>query len=307
MKASEDMTSETGIHRLGRRAFLQGSVLTLASTTAPEPTRLFADQAAPQSKSLRIALVTDLHYADKPPAGTRHYRETLRKLRDAAQQFEKDQPDFVVELGDLIDAADSVETELEYLNTINGEFSKLSDNRHYVLGNHCVDTLTKGEFLKGVGQEESYYSFDRGDFHFVVLDACFDASGQPYERKNFTWTDTNIPTSELKWLQDDLRRTERKTIVFAHQRLDVSNNHGVKNNMAVRGVLESSGKVLAVFQGHSHQNDHRDIGGIHYCTLVAMVEGTGPASNGYATVDVTSEGTIHLRGFHNQANYQWRV
>ena len=71
-----------------------------------------------------------------------------------------------------------------------------------------------------------------------------------------------------------------KVIVFAHQRLDVSNNHGVKTNSQVRSVLESSGKVLAVFQGHSHQNDVNEIGGIHYCTLVAMVEGSGKKTVG---------------------------
>ena len=34
--------------------------------------------------------------------------------------------------------------------TCNREFSAISKDRHYVLGNHCVDTLTKDEFL-GVG------------------------------------------------------------------------------------------------------------------------------------------------------------
>ena len=33
-----------------------------------------------------------------------------------------------------------------------------------------------------------------------------------------------------------------------------------------------SGKVLAVLQGHNHHNDYRDIAGIHYCTLAAMVD-----------------------------------
>src|SRR6185436_16507773 len=60
------------------------------------------------------------------------------KLVEAAAQFEKDKPTFVVELGDLIDAADSVETEQRYLKTINREFSVISQDRHCVLGNHCV-------------------------------------------------------------------------------------------------------------------------------------------------------------------------
>ena len=42
-----------------------------------------------------------LHHADKPSAGTRHYRETLGKLAEAATQFEKDQPKFLVEPGEM--------------------------------------------------------------------------------------------------------------------------------------------------------------------------------------------------------------
>jgi len=47
----------------------------------------------------------------------------------------------------------------------------------------------------------------------------------------------------------------------------------------VRQILEDSGNVSAVFQGHSHQNDYRDINGIHYCTMRAVIEGSGAANN----------------------------
>jgi alkaline phosphatase len=93
--------------------------------------------------------------------------------------------------------------------------------------------------------------------------------------------------------------------VFVHQRLDVSNHYGVKNGAEVRRVLEESGNVLAVFQGHSHQNDYKDIAGIHYCTLVAMVEGSGPQNNGYTVMNLTNDGTIRIHGFRKQASYEW--
>jgi alkaline phosphatase len=70
-------------------------------------------------------------------------------------------------------------------------------------------------------------------------------------------------------------------------------------------VLEASGKVLAVFQGHSHNNDYNDIAGIHYCTLVAMVEGSGPENNGYSVMNLASDGTIRIQGFRKQADYEW--
>lgn len=295
------MTKDNNHIRLGRRVFLRNGTLVLGVASLSSST-LLADDEAPR---LRVGLVTDLHYSDKAPVGTRHYRETLDKLEAAARQFEQDKPLFLVELGDLIDAADSVDVEQSYLKTINRPFSAICRDRHYVLGNHCVDTLNKEEFLGGVEQAKSYYSFDRGGFHFVVLDSCFRGDGQPYGRKNFHWTDANIPTHELEWLEADVQASDKPVIVFAHQRLDVSNHHGVKNNADVRKILEASGKVLAVFQGHSHQNDLKEIGGIHYCTLVAMVEGSGIESNGYSLMEIEPTGTIHLTGFHKQESYEW--
>ncbi|MDB4396356.1 metallophosphoesterase [bacterium] len=288
-------TQNSKIH-LGRRAFLINGTLTLTAASLC-PRALAGNEFKPK---LSIGLITDLHYADKPPTGSRHYRESLAKLDAAAAQFQKDQISVLVELGDLIDAADSVEIEQRYLKTINQKFSKICPNRHYVLGNHCVDTLKKEEFLDGVGQKESYYSFDQEGFHFVVLDACFRSDGVAYERKNFQWTDANIPPAELTWLKEDLKSNEKPVIVFAHQRLDVSNNHGVKNNKEVRSLLESSGNVIAVFQGHSHQNDLKTIGGIHYCTLVAMVEGTGLGNNGFSTLNIDNQGNVQLTGFQKQ-------
>lgn len=284
--------------RLGRRAFLTGSTLLLGGLD-------LSLRAADAPVAVTFGLITDLHYADRPPSGTRHYRESLSKLAEAGKQFATDRTAFVVELGDLIDAADSVATEQSYLKRISRAFAAVADERHHVLGNHCVDTLTKPEFLDGVGQKQSYYSFDRGGVHFIVLDACFRSDSKPYGRKNSRWNDALIPAAEIDWLRADLEANDRPVVVFAHQRLDVANNYGIKNAAAVRQLLERSGRVRAVFQGHSHKNDYRDIAGIHYCTLVAMVEGAGPASSGYATARLRADGSLAVSGFRKQNSYTW--
>jgi len=293
--------------RLGRRAFLQHGSLLLGATAlnATSANRLFAQDAAKPAS--RFGLITDLHHADKPAAGSRYYRETLGKLAEAAERFKQDKPAFVVELGDFIDAADTVEVELGYLDRINREFAAISENRHYVLGNHCVDMLTKQEFLDGVQRKKSYYSFDDGGIHYVVLDSCFRSDGKPYGRKNSKWTDANIPGEELEWLTADLKETSHKVVVFAHQRLDVTTTHSVKNAAAVRQILEKPQKVLAVFQGHSHENDYQEIAGIHYCTMVAMIEGSGAENNGYSSVNVQPTGAIQITGFRRQKKYNWQA
>ncbi len=290
-----------------RRAFMQGGAMLLLGAGAnwSASSKLWADEGTERS-SVRVGMATDLHYADKAPAGSRHYRESLAKLAEATNYFQQTKPAFIVELGDFIDAAESVATEQSYLKTVSRAFAAAPGEKHYVLGNHCVYTLTKEEFLGGVGREKSYYAFDQGGLHFIILDSCFRSDGAPYGRKNFQWTDPNIPAAELDWLQSDLQANNRPTVVFAHQRLDVSNHYGVKNAADVRRVLEASGQVSAVFQGHSHQNDYREINGVHYCTLAAMVEGSGLENNAYTLMDVFRDGSLRLAGNRKQKSYHWK-
>lgn len=301
------MSSELEWMRLGRRAFLKQGTLVLTAASLRSGQSLASEElsAADGGQVTRVGLITDLHHADKPPGGSRFYRQTLGKLTTATEQFQQHELTFAVELGDLIDSVKSVELDLGYLKTIDAQFKSACKERHYVLGNHCVETLTKAEFLGEVGQERSYYSFDHGGTHFVVLDSCYRNDGEPYGRNNSHWTDANIPAAELQWLEADLAASDKPAIVFAHQRLDVSNSHGVKNSAAVRQVLEASGRVRAVFQGHSHQNDLKDIGGIHYCTLVAMVEGDGAENSGYSVLEINPDGGLRLTGFCRQQTRDW--
>ena len=254
--------------------------------------------------ALRIGLVTDVHYADRLPAGTRHYRDSMNKMKECVRRFNEADVDLAVELGDLIDAAETVEAEIAHLHEIEKVFREVRAPRHYVLGNHCVSTLTKEQFYSNSDARPGHYSFDHGGFHFVVLDACYRQDGVPYGNRNFEWTDTSISVHELEWLRSDLEQTALRTIVFGHQRLDIEGPHAVKNAPSVRNVLEKSEKVLAVFQGHNHVNDHREIGRIHYCSLAAVIEGAGAENNAYGVLEVHRDGTLKLEGFRKQSHYR---
>jgi alkaline phosphatase len=280
-----------------RRTFLHRGLFCMAGFRSL--IGLAADPAA--KPRFRVGLITDLHYADKPEKGTRFYRETPAKLREAIARFNDERPAVVVELGDLIDAAETVDQEIAWLQQIEKLFAQVNAPRHYVLGNHCVNTLTKAEFRANTAAApEGHYSFDQAGVHFIILDACFRSDGEPYQRKNADWTDANIPESQLTWLRADLAKASAPVIVFAHQRLDESGKHMVRNAAAARAELEASGKVLAVFQGHSHANDYQQIAGIHYCTLVAMVEGSSLESSGYAMLDIMPDDSLRLHGFRRQ-------
>ena len=259
------------------------------------------------SAGLRVALVTDVHYADADSKGTRHYRESLAKLNEAASVLRPRRPHLAVCLGDLIDSppTPSADGELAHLKAIDGVFRKLSYRRVYVLGNHCVAGLSKGTYLRTVRQRKSYFSFDLRGWHFVVLDGCFRADGAAYCSGNFAWTDTEIPAPQRAWLQTDLARNALPTIVFCHQRLDCiqPRHHRVKSAQEIRRILASSGNVRAVFMGHSHQNALATLDGIPYATLEAMVEGSGPEKSGYSLLNLAPDGTLRLEGFRRHAEH----
>jgi alkaline phosphatase len=268
-----------------------------------------AAEVAPEKPAVRLGLLTDIHYADIPAANNRYYRDSLAKVRTAIARFNDASLSTLVFLGDLVDTGPDVKTEIGFVKTIDAELRKFKGDRHYVLGNHCIWSLTKQEFADATGAKLVPYSFDRGGFHFIVLDACFRADGVAYGRKNNDWKDTDIPKDQQQWLAADLAATAKKTIVFVHQRLDVEGDYGVKQQKAVRKILEESGKVLAVLMGHSHKNDYRQIAGIHYCVLRAVIEGPGDdrgeKNNASATLEVFPSGTIKLDGFAQQSDYDW--
>lgn len=284
---------------VSRRAVLKAGLLCLGTRSIG---RMLAEAPAAPPVA-RVGLITDIHYGDKAPAGTRFYRESLGKMDEAVTAFNKERPDFVVELGDLVDRAETVDQELEWLAAIEKRFSATEAPRHYVLGNHCVDTLTKEEFAAHTGAAKtSHYSFDHAGFHFVILDACYRSDGEPYGRKNSNWQDANVPPAQLQWLREDLAKTSTPIVVFAHQRLDDAGPHSVRNAEAARTLLEQSGRTLVVFQGHSHKNDYQQIRGVHYVTLVAMIEGSGAENSGYSFLDIMADRSLRVRGFRRQEN-----
>jgi len=255
-------------------------------------------------RTLRFGMITDLHYADVAPRGSRHYRQSPGKLAECLDLMNQEQVDFLIELGDFKDQATppAHDSTLAYLKTIEAQFQGFAGPTYHVLGNHDVDSISKQDFLAqvtntGIAPDASYYAFDARGLHCIVLDANFMANGQAYDSGNFDWTKTYINPKQMAWLEQDLKRTRKKTLVFCHQCLDGTESHHVKNGAEVRQVLEDSEKVLAVFTGHNHAGHISLIKGIHYYTLKAAVEGSQATDNAYAIVEVQADNTISVTGY----------
>jgi predicted phosphodiesterase len=286
-------------------AALAGLALTPISCSGP------TDRSR-RPETVRFGIVTDCHYADADAIGTRYYRHSLDKLGECVEAMNEQQVDFLVELGDFKDQ-DSPPIEqktLSYLRAVESVFCKFKGPTYHVLGNHDADSLSKAQFLTnidnaGVNPARSYYSFDFNGVHFIVLDANYKSDGADYDHGNFDWTDANIPPAELQWLRQDLAATHGAVIVLVHQLLDGTGSHYVNNADEVRQVLEQSGRILAVFQGHLHDGGYSRIDGIHYYTLKAVVEGPGLENNSYAIIEVQMDMSITITGYRKAVDKQF--
>lgn len=260
---------------------------------------------------LRFGIVTDIHYADADTVGSRFYRHSLDKLQECIELMNAERVDFLVELGDFKDQDNPAveQRTLSHLEAVERVFQRFHGSTYHVLGNHDEDSISKPEFLArventNVDPRRSYYSFDCKAVHFVVLDANYRADGANYDHGNFDWTDANVPAMELAWLEQDLATAGRPVILFIHQLLDGAGDVYVNNAEDVRQILEESGKVLAVFQGHHHAGSYSRISGIHYYTLKALVEGPGADNNSYAIVDVRTDQSITVTGYRKAVSEQ---
>jgi len=310
-KKRNTLTPDTADWTVTRRAFLKDFGLVIAGLSAGIP---FARAKSMDGKAkLSFGIVTDAHYADTDPKGSRKYRESLAKMTECVKLMNDKKVDFIIELGDLKDQGIPIteESTLKYLDAIEKVYGQFNGPRYHVLGNHDVDSISKEQFLArventGIAKGSTYYSFDVKGLHFVVLDANYSADGSDYDHGKFDWTDTNVPLKQLNWLKKDLASSTKPVITFVHQQLDVTGSTGVKNGPQVRQVLQNSKRALAVFQGHHHAGHYSCIEGVHYYTLKGMVEGGGVKNNSYAIVEVYDDNSIVVTGYRKALSKEMR-
>jgi len=263
---------------------------------------------------MRFALITDVHF------GPRAYHEgKLRKLTEHAgeltQRFVErmntvEKPELVVNLGDVIEdesRARDLEQYGEFVRILSGLDARVA----HVAGNHDQINLTPDDLRALWGHTgELYYSFDFGGLHFLVL--------RTDEVKNVA---VRLPQEQIEFARSDLSATSLPTIVLMHHPASEQRLEGnlwfearphlcrVAERGALRRVLEASGKVLAVFNGHVHWNHLDCIAGIPYVTVQSLIENLdddapGRAAAAYAVCDVDERRlVVTVRGAET-ARYQ---
>ncbi len=269
--------------------------------------------ATPQvsaGRTVRFGVVTDAHYSTRKRRRDRHYGDSLAKMRQAVDAFNRSGLDFAIELGDFKDMGVKPDRQeaLGFLDSIEAEFARFDGPRYHVLGNHDMDCISKDDFLAhtenhGSAKGERHYAFEAGGVKFVVLDACYNKDRTPYPCGNFNWKMAFIPDEELEWFDSELKAATTPVVVFCHQLLDgFSTGKGlggvfVGNWKSAVEIMERRGNVIASIQGHHHRGHYSFRNGIHYWTMKAMISGGHPPHNSYAVVEVTPAGALSIEGF----------
>ncbi len=96
--------------------------------------------------------------------------------------------------------------------------------------------------------------------------------------------------------------------VVSFEMLDdsISLPQSIQNAAQVRRILEQSGNVLCVFQGHVHEERYNLINNIHYYSVNAVVDSDGPENNSYMIVDIYKDGSLKINGFRRATNREFK-
>ena len=217
-----------------------------------------ADAKSPET--LTFALGADFHAQDMP-MGEDYLTAFINAAKDA-------NADFIVELGDFCRLDSASRKYHNIWNSFNGP-------KYHVIGNHDMDSYNAKDYVAGMGMPGRYYSFDHGNFHFIVLDGNNLHDGKNYTHYQYAnfYVDGRMRAfmdpEQMEWLKRDIDATDKKCVLFSHQSVDTH----MRNGSLVRQILEEANrkagfkKVVLAFSGHDHSNYTKVINGIIYMQI----------------------------------------
>jgi 3',5'-cyclic-AMP phosphodiesterase len=263
---------------------------------------------------MRFALISDVHLG--PPASHQGKLRKLTHLSDElVQSFVRHmrddvKPDLVINLGDVIED-ESAERDRERYGHFVSMLREVGKPVLHVAGNHDTINLSPAELCALWGNAaDATYSQDHQGIHFAVL--------RTVEHRNQR---VELPEAQIRWLEQDLASTTLPSIVLMHHPASEMRLEGnrwfekaphlcrVVERRAVRAVIQDSGKVLAVFNGHVHWNHLDVIAGIPYVTLQSLIENLdddapGRVAAAYAVCDLDERRLVVTVYGAEQLRYQ---
>jgi predicted phosphodiesterase len=264
---------------------------TFLKITLPAALTGYAGAAESDLPLISFGVIADPQYADVKSAGSRHYRDSLGKLKGAVAELNKHDLKFVVTLGDVIDR------DIASFNDIMPIYKTLKAPRRFVLGNHdfTVDDKDKDKVLGHLDMKNGYHAESAGDWHFIYLDgtdvstyrhpkdSAETASAKEVlgkmkqeKRKNAVPWNGALGAKQVQWFSAELDKAKaanKRVIVFNHYPVfPLNDSHNLWNNTEVVGLIAKHPNVIAYMNGHNHRGNYAVNKGCHYVNLKGMVE-----------------------------------
>jgi manganese-dependent ADP-ribose/CDP-alcohol diphosphatase len=235
---------------------------------------------------LFFGIIADCQYHKSGGTDTRKYALSADKLQRCVRHFNQMKPDFVIQLGDLIDR------DFESFNPVLSVYERLHMPRYHVLGNHDYDVQDrlKREVPRKLGLSRPYYDFSCSGWRLVVLDGndisfhAYPAGSDSYKKAAAYYEGRRIdsPTwngavgfSQLRWLRSVLKNASdngEPVILFNHYPVFPEDRHNLWNAPEVNALMEKYSNIRCYFAGHNHHGLYGMHHGIHFLTLNGMVE-----------------------------------
>jgi 3',5'-cyclic AMP phosphodiesterase CpdA len=211
-----------------RRSFLRRVLMTIGAGMLGSRASGAPSAASPE-RSLRIALLNDLHHADAGCDGW---------LRRVVEAVRAENPDFCVLAGDLADKG--LESSLV---SVKEHFGRLGCPVYPVPGNHDCDVPLDTSLYEQVFPGRLNYRVEQSGWQFLFLDTTEGAASK----------DTTISDRTLGWLRTAVKRMDAHTptVVVSHFPLARPIHMSPVNADAVWRILRGI-PVRGAFCGHFH-------------------------------------------------------
>lgn len=214
-----------------------------------------------ENKSVKMGICSDVHLP------TMHDSEYRIKMFIDSMNIAK--PDFIIELGDFGTPAKEYAHFFDIWNSFQGD-------KFHVIGNHEMDGgYSRQQAIEYRKMENSYYSFEKNQFKFLVLD------GNDAKSKDDKGYKQYIGRQQANWLKNELARSNYPVVIFSHQGLTTypggdGDTYGLENARQIREIMElhnkqnPATKVIACFNGHTHYDYAEKVNDIWYITINSM-------------------------------------
>lgn len=277
------------------------SVFMSQGMTESNPGVISGPEDQSQKPLFTFGLVADVQYCNCDPAGSRYYRQSPGKLREAVNSFRSDSVSFIVNLGDIIDRGyESYKPVLDILDSSGIQVYHITGNHDY-----SVDDRYKKRLPLPMPGKDGYYSFSQMNFRFIALNgnevSTYSSTNKAAIKKaeeylvvlkdsgNVNAIDWNggISSKQLAWLKselDDATAKKENVFILCHFPGYPENIHNLLNYKEVNSLLMNYHNIIAWFGGHNHAGNYGNFNMIHFVTMKGMVE--SEFTNSYAIVEV---------------------